>query len=82
MEVPGSCEIRLVPNSDFIILFGKLAMEMTRGQRFFQTKRGLLSKQESRFDPIHSWGPKKTLDMSVTLHEKALSEGMECIIFW
>lgn len=38
MEVPGSCEIRLVPN--FRILFGKLAMEMTCGQRFFQTKRG------------------------------------------
>nr|WMV00157.1 ribosomal protein L5 [Gastrodia pubilabiata]WMV02131.1 ribosomal protein L5 [Gastrodia peichatieniana]WNH36824.1 ribosomal protein L5 [Gastrodia uraiensis]WNI02132.1 ribosomal protein L5 [Gastrodia menghaiensis]WOE91383.1 ribosomal protein L5 [Gastrodia crispa]WOE91448.1 ribosomal protein L5 [Gastrodia flexistyla] len=38
MEVPGSCEIRLVPASDFRILFGKLAMEMTRG---FQTKRGL-----------------------------------------
>lgn len=42
MEVPGSCEIRLVPKaaSDFRILFGKLAMEMTCGQRFFQTKRG------------------------------------------
>lgn len=42
MEVPGLCEIRLglVPNSDFRILFGKLAMEMTCGQRFFQTKRG------------------------------------------
>nr|WNH36722.1 ribosomal protein L5 [Gastrodia angusta] len=38
MEVPGSCEIRLVPASDLRILFGKLAMEMTRG---FKTKRGL-----------------------------------------
>lgn len=36
MEVPGLCEIRLVPKR----LFGKLAMEMTCGQRFFQTKRG------------------------------------------
>nr|UTM92084.1 ribosomal protein L5 [Dendrobium amplum] len=40
MEVPGSCEIRLVPNSDFRILFGKLAMEMTCGQRFFKKERG------------------------------------------
>ncbi|KAK8956677.1 hypothetical protein KSP39_PZI001265 [Platanthera zijinensis] len=42
MEVLGSCKIRLVPKaaSDFRILFEKLAMEMTCGQRFFQTKRG------------------------------------------
>jgi len=42
MEVPGSCEIRLVPKaaSDFRIKFGKLAMEIPRGQRFFKTKRG------------------------------------------
>ena len=42
MEVPGSCEIRLVPKaaSDFRIKFGKLAMEIPRGQRFFKKKRG------------------------------------------
>nr|QKO26546.1 ribosomal protein L5 [Arachnitis uniflora] len=38
MEVPGSCEIRLVP--DFRIQFGKWAMEIPRGQRFIQTQRG------------------------------------------
>lgn len=42
MEVPGLCEIRLVPKaaSDFRIKFGKLAMEISCGQRFFKTKRG------------------------------------------
>src|SRR4051812_14992719 len=45
MEVPGSCEIRLVPKAAhmgtcFRIKFGKLAMEIPRGQRFFKTKRG------------------------------------------
>ncbi|XP_042453067.1 60S ribosomal protein L5, mitochondrial-like [Zingiber officinale] len=34
MEVPGSFEIRLVPTR---IQFGKLAMEIPRGQRFIQT---------------------------------------------
>nr|YP_010838098.1 ribosomal protein L5 [Apostasia shenzhenica]WGF19833.1 ribosomal protein L5 [Apostasia shenzhenica] len=48
MEVPGSCEIRLVPNSDFIILFGKWAMEMTRGQRFFKTKRAFQAGKSFR----------------------------------
>jgi len=32
MEVPGLCEIRLIPNSDFRIKFGKLAMEISCGQ--------------------------------------------------
>ncbi len=42
MEVPGSCEIRLVPKApyDLIIKNGKLAMEIPRGQRFIQTERG------------------------------------------
>nr|YP_010921728.1 ribosomal protein L5 [Pinellia ternata]WIM35502.1 ribosomal protein L5 [Pinellia ternata] len=40
MEVPGLCEIRLVPNSDFRIKNGKLAMEIPCGQRFIQPKRG------------------------------------------
>nr|UDH53974.1 ribosomal protein L5 [Hemerocallis citrina] len=41
MEVPGSCEIRLVPKaaSDLRIQFGKLAMEIPRGQRFFKKKK-------------------------------------------
>ena len=46
MEVPGSCEIRVVPKapSDFIIKNGKLAMEIPRGQRFIQTQRGSTGK--------------------------------------
>nr|UFH78293.1 ribosomal protein L5 [Chlorophytum comosum] len=47
MEVPGSCEIRLVPNSfgpsSFRIKFGKLAMEIPRGlnkRGFKKTKKG------------------------------------------
>lgn len=42
MEVPGSCEIRVLPKapSDFIMKNGKLAMEIPRGQRFIQTQRG------------------------------------------
>ncbi|KAI4977732.1 hypothetical protein ZWY2020_014286 [Hordeum vulgare] len=41
MEVPGLFEIRLVPKaaSNFIIQFGKLAMEILCGQRFIQTQR-------------------------------------------
>ncbi|KAJ0715731.1 putative ribosomal protein L5 [Helianthus annuus] len=56
MEVPGSCKIRVVPKaapSDFIIKNGKLAMEIPSGQKLIQTQR---LRQESRFDPIHSWG--------------------------
>lgn len=50
MEVPGLCEIRLVPKaaSDFRILFGKLAMEMTCGQRFFQKKRAFQAGKSFR----------------------------------
>ncbi|XP_037450396.1 60S ribosomal protein L5, mitochondrial-like [Triticum dicoccoides] len=41
MEVPGLFEIRSVPKvaSNFIIQFGKLAMEILCGQRFIQTQR-------------------------------------------
>ncbi|KAI5385432.1 hypothetical protein KIW84_072146 [Lathyrus oleraceus] len=46
MEVPGSCEIRLVPKApyDLIIINGKLAMEIPRGQKFIQTQRGSTGK--------------------------------------
>ncbi|KAE9584325.1 putative ribosomal protein L5 (mitochondrion) [Lupinus albus] len=46
MEVPGSCQIRVVPKApyDFIIKNGKLAMEIPRGQKFIQTKRGSTGK--------------------------------------
>nr|UNA62805.1 ribosomal protein L5 [Oenothera villaricae] len=48
MEVPGSCEIRIVPKTsstyDFIIKNGKLAMEILRGQKFIQTERGSTGK--------------------------------------
>ncbi|KAJ4949893.1 hypothetical protein NE237_014287 [Protea cynaroides] len=46
MEVPGSCEIRVIPRapSDFRIQNGKLAMEIPRGQRFIQTQRGSTGK--------------------------------------
>ena len=48
MEVPGSCEIRIVPKAsspnDFIIKNGKLAMEIPRGQKFIQTERGSTGK--------------------------------------
>lgn len=46
MEVPGLCEIRVVPRAayDFIIKNGKLAMEMECGQKFIQTQRGSTGK--------------------------------------
>nr|UXD79029.1 ribosomal protein L5 [Schisandra repanda]UXD79051.1 ribosomal protein L5 [Schisandra repanda] len=46
MEVPGSCEIRVVPKAPSYLSLslrrknGKLAMEIPRGQRFVQTQRG------------------------------------------
>ena len=41
MEVPGLCEIRVVPKApyDFIIKNGKLAMEILCGQKLIQTQR-------------------------------------------
>nr|ANS54554.1 ribosomal protein L5 [Cynomorium coccineum] len=44
MEVPGSCEIRVVPNSYFRIKNGKLAMEIPCGQKFIQTERASTGK--------------------------------------
>lgn len=46
MEVPGLCEIRVVPKApyDFIIKNGKLAMEISCGQKFIQTQRGSTGK--------------------------------------
>jgi len=46
MEVPGSCEIRVVPKApyDFRIINGKLAMEIPRGQKFIQTQKGSTGK--------------------------------------
>nr|WRW54372.1 ribosomal protein L5 [Citrus reticulata] len=46
MEVPGLCEIRVVPKKpyDFIIKNGKLAMEISCGQKFIETQRGLTGK--------------------------------------
>lgn len=48
MEVPGLCEIRIVPKAsspyDFIIKNGKLAMEISCGQKFIQTERGSTGK--------------------------------------
>nr|WDS46513.1 ribosomal protein L5 [Aristolochia fimbriata] len=46
MEVPGSCEIRVVPKvpSEKRKINGKLAMEIPRGQRFIQTQRGSIGK--------------------------------------
>ncbi|XLR44603.1 hypothetical protein HN51_028732 [Arachis hypogaea] len=46
MEVPRSCEIRLVPKApyDFIIQNGKLAMEIPCGQKLIQTHRGSTGK--------------------------------------
>lgn len=46
MEVPGLCEIRVLPKApyDFIIKNGKLAMEISCGQKFIQTKRGSTGK--------------------------------------
>ncbi|KAG5028753.1 hypothetical protein JHK87_012267 [Glycine soja] len=40
MEVPGSCEIRVVPKApyDFIIKNGKLAMDIPCGQKFIRHK--------------------------------------------
>lgn len=47
MEVPGLCEIRLVPS--FRIKNGKLAMEIPCGQRFIQPKRGPFFKAGKSF---------------------------------
>ena len=46
MEVPGLCEIRVVPKApyNFIIKNGKLAMEISCGQKFIQTQRGSTGK--------------------------------------
>ncbi|KAJ8746856.1 hypothetical protein K2173_012907 (mitochondrion) [Erythroxylum novogranatense] len=46
MEVPGLCEIRVVPKApyDVIIKNGKLAMEIPCGQKFIQTQRGSTGK--------------------------------------
>lgn len=46
MEVPGLCEIRVVSKapSNFIIKNGKLAMEISCGQKFIQTQRGSTGK--------------------------------------
>ena len=46
MEVPRSCEIRVVPKEpyDLIIINGKLAMEIPCGQKFIQTPRGSTGK--------------------------------------
>ena len=46
MEVPGLCEIRVVPKApcDLIIINGKLAMEIPCGQKFIQTPRGSTGK--------------------------------------
>lgn len=47
MDVPGLCEIRVVPKaapSDFIIQNGKLAMEISCGQKLIRTHRGSVGK--------------------------------------
>ena len=47
MEVPGSCKIRVVPKaapSALIIINGKLAMEIPRGQKLIQTQRASTGK--------------------------------------
>ncbi|CAA7406375.1 unnamed protein product [Spirodela intermedia] len=49
MEVPGLCEIRLVPNSSFRIKNGKLAKEIPCSQRFIQPKRGPFFKAGKSF---------------------------------
>ncbi|KAI3861059.1 hypothetical protein MKX03_016030 [Papaver bracteatum] len=52
MEVPGSCEIRVIPTpSDFRIQNRKLAMEILRGQRFIQTEP---QHQVSKSLPFHN----------------------------
>ncbi|KAI3852600.1 hypothetical protein MKX03_025698 [Papaver bracteatum] len=54
MEVPGSCEIRVVPTpSDLRIQNGKLAMEIPRGQRFIQREP---QHQVSKSNPFEKDG--------------------------
>ncbi|KAI3913541.1 hypothetical protein MKX01_022122 [Papaver californicum] len=51
MEVPASCEIRVVPTpSDFRIQNGKLSMEIPRGQRFIQRKPQHQVSKSNPFD--------------------------------
>lgn len=54
MEVPGLCEIRVVPKgapSSFIIKNGKLAMEIPCGQKFIQRQKASTGKC-SRSNPF------------------------------
>nr|AUD39301.1 ribosomal protein subunit L5 [Lasianthus sp. Kainulaninen et al. 17] len=44
MEVPGSCKIRVVPKAAPSIKNGKLAMEISRGQKLIQTQRASTGK--------------------------------------
>jgi len=47
MEVPGSCKIRVVPKaalSDFIIINGKLAMEISCGQKLIHKQKASTGK--------------------------------------
>jgi len=76
MEVPGSCEIRVVPKApyDLIIINGKLAMEIPCGQKFIQTQRGSTGKSfrsnpflGSNKDKGYAWGQIKDLARQSTL---------------
>lgn len=71
MEVPGLCEIRLLPTSDFRIKYGKLAMEIPRGQRFIQTLPGPYFKAGKSFRS-NPWSEKETGYVSDFARQSAL----------
>ncbi|KAI3917938.1 hypothetical protein MKW98_000172 [Papaver atlanticum] len=73
MEVPGSCEIRVVPTpSDFRIQNGKLAMEIPHGQRFIQREP---QHQVSKSNPFEKDGG--SVNSPVKIKENSIQFSME-----
>ncbi|KHN09729.1 60S ribosomal protein L5, mitochondrial [Glycine soja] len=66
MEVPGSCEIRVVPKApyDFIIKNGKLAMDIPCGQKFIHI-RGfnvtIVTSANTQDETLPLWNEDETL---------------------
>ncbi|KAI3845227.1 hypothetical protein MKX03_024885 [Papaver bracteatum] len=85
MEVPGSCEIRVIPTpSDFRIQNGKLAMEIPRGQRFIQrepqhqvSKSNPFEKDGGSFSDLSRHIIMSLLDSPVKIKENSIQFSME-----
>ncbi|KAI3922919.1 hypothetical protein MKW98_007050 [Papaver atlanticum] len=85
MEIPGSCEIRVVPTpSDFIIQNAKLAMEILRGQRFIQrepqhqvSKSNPFEKDGGSVSDLSRHSIMSLLDSPVKIKENSIQFSME-----